>query len=213
MMESLFGWNTFNPVKTINIYNNISIHCLPRRLCVFHLFKQPKCSLTHVWNLSHFRQMCLLSKKSRFFSLAPYDFLQISPFSNNAASVITCLIVIDGSDFVKLSIHSQASCSRSQTFIMWGKIRKTARTAAPVVYQSRQRWNQTVSTGASSQIQMLLMLFIYSKPCKHPPRFVKNVCSVVQVFSFIRTMGLPTVWCNVNSSPNMAQIMDGLFLE
>lgn len=35
------------------------------------------------------------------------------------------------------------------------------------------------------------------KPCKHPARFVKNVCSVVEVCSFSRTVGFPTVWYNV----------------
>lgn len=102
MTRCLFGWNAFSAVKTI-IYNHVWINCLPR-LCIFHLFEQPKCSLTHEKLLQLLTNM---SSKISPFSCTPFDFfffffcLQISAFSNNKASSATCLIVIDAFDCVK----------------------------------------------------------------------------------------------------------------
>lgn len=47
--------------NNICIYNHISIHCLPRRLCVLHLFKSLKCSLTHTHKHTEYTITCVFS--------------------------------------------------------------------------------------------------------------------------------------------------------
>lgn len=66
MMKCLFVWNMFSAVKTINRHDHISIHCLPRRVCVFHLFKQPKCSLMHMCGGSGLTRKCVFCTKKCF---------------------------------------------------------------------------------------------------------------------------------------------------
>lgn len=135
MMRCLFGWNAFSTVKTINIYSPIWIDCLPR-LCIFHLFEQPKCSLKHMWNRSNFTQ------KSPFFLVRHTFFFKSALFQTIQQA--TCLIVIDAFDYVKFR-HPQPGSHKLKAVGLHhvGRNPKTARTAASVVYQSRQRRNQT----------------------------------------------------------------------
>lgn len=173
---SLLPWWSVYLVKThsallkqysICIYTHISIHCSPGHLCVSHLYKQHTVNAaSHTcgeYPITH-KKGCLHSKNSPFPLLTPHDFLQISWFSNNA-SAITCPIVIDAFDGVRPHpIHRQVTRSRPRASIIWGEIAQTARTAAPVVYQSREEGKANkVSSESSSKIQMLWMLFISSK--------------------------------------------------
>lgn len=112
------------------------------------------------------------TKKNIFFSLVTYDF----SFSNNAASAITCLIVIDASDFVKLSIGSRATCLRSDFLQERNPQNSTHCCSCCVSKQAEVKPNSSV--GLMRRLENTL----------------PGLCKMYAVFTFIRTMGLFKAW-------------------
>lgn len=115
---------------------------------VFFICLSNRNAASHTCAVSPHTQTCLLPKKKKyppFFPLTPNDFLQISSFSNNAESPITCVIVIDAFDCVKLHHPQRCNSLKATDLLHVRRNPKTARTAASVVHQTRQRREQTKS--------------------------------------------------------------------
>lgn len=139
---------------------------------------------SHTCGICPITSKCVFcQKKNIFFFSYTYDF----SFSNNAASAITCLIVIDTSDFVKLSIGSRATCLRSD-FLHVGKNPQNS-THCCSCFVSKQaevkpnshHWGQQQNTNSVGLMRRL-------------ENTLPGLCKMYAVFTFIRTMGLFKAW-------------------
>lgn len=100
------------------------------------------------------------------------------------------------------TIHSHATSSRPQTFIMWGeKPQNSTHFCFCCVSNQTEAKPNKVSIETSSKIQMLLMRFILhsksvrlmrKKSRKHPLSFVTNVCSGGRSIRFYHNL----LYCN-----------------
>lgn len=189
MMKCLFGSDAFSAVKTINRQNHISIHCLPRRVCAVHLFKQPKRSLTHMCGVSLLARERVFCQRNPPFSLAPkwlfanQRFFKQRRKPHYMPDCNWCLWLCRAPPSTAVQLaqgRRPSSCEE-----------KSPKQHAPLLLlhikpdggeaKQSHHWDQQQSLNPVVAVHPRRERKTdEEKPRKHPPSFVTNVCCVVK---------------------------------